>query len=87
MMIGHSTTKASKSGKVYNYYTCKNSGGSKPCKKKKVDKDTIEDIVVDECRVPHKPRDRNPLRLRGFSHFLARWLRNAFHSPNYKKLA
>ena len=50
MMIGHSTTKASKSGKVYNYYTCKNSGGSKPCKKKKVGKDTIEDTVVDECR-------------------------------------
>lgn len=57
MMIGHSTTKASRSGKVYNYYTCKNSGGSKPCKKKKVDKNTIEDIVVNECRKLLTPKN------------------------------
>jgi len=51
MMTGHCTNKSSKSGiKVYNYYKCKNSGGSKPCKKKIVGKDIIEDKVVDECR-------------------------------------
>lgn len=50
MMIGHSSNKISKNGIIYNYYKCKNSGGSNSCKKKMVHKDYIENIVVDECR-------------------------------------
>jgi len=57
MMIGHSTTKASKNGATYNYYKCKNQGGGKPCKKKMIDKDTIEDRVVDECRKLLTPKN------------------------------
>lgn len=48
-MIGHSANKTSKKGIIYNYYKCNNSGGSKPCKKKMVQKDYIEDIVINEC--------------------------------------
>lgn len=49
-MVGHSSNKVSKNGIIYNYYRCKNSGGSKPCKKKMVMKDYIEDLVVCECK-------------------------------------
>lgn len=49
-MIGHSSNQISKKGVIFNYYKCKNSGGTKPCKKKMVHKDYIEDRVVDECR-------------------------------------
>ena len=49
-MVGHSSNKISKKGIIFNYYKCKNSGGQKPCKKKMVHKDYIEDIVVNECQ-------------------------------------
>lgn len=50
MMIGHSSNQISKKGVIFNYYRCKNSGRKKPCKKKMVSKDYIEDIVVHECQ-------------------------------------
>lgn len=49
-MVGHSSNQISKKGVIFNYYKCKNSGGGKPCKKKMVHKDYIEDTVVKECR-------------------------------------
>lgn len=49
-MVGHSSNQVSKKGIIFNYYKCKNSGGGKPCKKKMVHKDYIEDIVINECR-------------------------------------
>lgn len=49
-MIGHSSNQISKKGVIFNYYKCKNSGGGKPCKKKMVQKNYIEDIVVAECK-------------------------------------
>lgn len=49
-MVGHSSNQISKKGIIFNYYKCKNSGGGKPCKKKMVHKDYIEDIVINECR-------------------------------------
>lgn len=49
-MVGHSSNQISKKGVIFNYYKCKNSGGKKPCKKKMVQKDYIEDIVIGECR-------------------------------------
>ena len=49
-MIGHSSNQVSKKGVIFNYYKCKNSGGGKACKKKLVIKDSIENIIVDECR-------------------------------------
>lgn len=49
-MVGHSSNQISKKGIIFNYYKCKNSGGQKPCKKKMVHKDYIEDIVVNECQ-------------------------------------
>lgn len=48
-MVGHSSNQISKKGIIFNYYKCKNSGGGKPCKKKMVHKDYIEDIVINEC--------------------------------------
>ena len=33
LMIGHSSNKISKGGIIYNYYKCKNSGRTRPCKK------------------------------------------------------
>ena len=48
-MVGHSSNQISKKGVIFNYYKCKNSGGSKPCKKKMVHKDYIEDVVINEC--------------------------------------
>ena len=50
MMIGHSSNQISKKGVIYNYYRCKNAGGSRPCKKKMISKDYIEDLVVNECK-------------------------------------
>ncbi len=50
LMIGHSSNKISKGGIIYNYYKCKNSGRTKPCKKKMVYKDYIEDVVIKECK-------------------------------------
>lgn len=47
MMTGFSGT--GKSGKVYRYYVC-NGTKKKLCKKKKVNKEYIEDLVVAECR-------------------------------------
>jgi len=47
MMIGYSGT--SKTGTMYHYYICKNSR-KKQCQKKLVNKQTIEDKVVLECR-------------------------------------
>lgn len=47
MMHGYCGT--SKTGKKYYYYTCKGTVAKK-CKKKNVNKDYIEDIVVRECR-------------------------------------
>ena len=47
MMTGFSGT--GKSGKVYRYYVC-NGTKKKACKKKKVNKEYIEDLVVNECR-------------------------------------
>lgn len=49
MMIGHSSNQISKKGVIFNYYRCKNSGGKRPCKKKMIQKDYIEDIVINEC--------------------------------------
>lgn len=50
MMIGHSSNQVSTKGVIYNYYRCKNAGGSRPCKKKMISKDYIEDLVVNECK-------------------------------------
>lgn len=49
-MVGHSSNQISRKGIIFNYYKCKNAGGGKPCKKKLVHKDYIEDIVINECR-------------------------------------
>lgn len=49
-MVGHSSNQMSKKGVIFNYYKCKNSGGKKPCNKKMIAKNYIEDIVVNECR-------------------------------------
>lgn len=57
MLVGHSSNQISTKGIIYNYYKCKNSGGSKPCKKKMVMKDYIEDIVVNECRALLTPKN------------------------------
>lgn len=46
MMIGYGGT--GKSGKVYHYYACKNAK-KKLCKKKIVDKQTIEERVITAC--------------------------------------
>ena len=49
-MIGHSSNKISKKGVIFNYYKCKNAGGAtKTCNKKMVDKNYIEDRVVEVC--------------------------------------
>ena len=50
MMIGHSSNQVSTKGVIYNYYRCKNAGGNRPCKKKMIGKDYIEDLVIRECR-------------------------------------
>lgn len=50
MMIGHSSNKVSKNGVIYNYYRCKDAGGKRPCKKKMISKDYIEDLVIKECK-------------------------------------
>ena len=50
MMIGHSSNQISKKGVIYNYYRCKNAGGKRPCKKKMISKDYIEDLVIKECK-------------------------------------
>ncbi len=47
MMTGFSGT--SKTGRLYNYYTCRNAK-IKLCDKKNVQKNYIEDLVVDEAR-------------------------------------
>lgn len=47
MMTGVSGT--SKTKKIYNYYTC-NGAKKKTCHKKPVQKEYIENLVVDECR-------------------------------------
>ena len=47
MMIGVSST--SQTGKKYNYYSCKNAI-KKECNKKKIQKDVIENIIVEEAR-------------------------------------
>ena len=57
MMVGHSSNQISTKGVIYNYYKCKNSGGGKPCKKKMVMKDYIEDVVVNECRKLLTPKN------------------------------
>ena len=57
MLIGHSSNQISTKGVIYNYYKCKNSGGKKPCKKKMVMKDYIEDIVVKECKALLTPKN------------------------------
>lgn len=49
MMIGHSSNQVSTKGVIYNYYRCKNAGGSRPCKKKMIQKDYLEDLVIREC--------------------------------------
>lgn len=56
-MVGHSSNQVSKKGVIFNYYKCKNSGGQKPCKKKMVHKDFIENVVVDECRKQLTPKN------------------------------
>lgn len=56
-MIGHSSNQISKKGVIFNYYKCKNSGGKKPCKKKMVHKDYIENAVIDECRKLLTPKN------------------------------
>lgn len=56
-MVGHSSNQISKKGVIFNYYKCKNSGGGKPCKKKMVYKDYIENVIVDECRKLLTPRN------------------------------
>jgi len=50
MMIGHSSNQVSTKGVIYNYYRCKNAGGNRPCKKKMISKDYIEDLVIKECQ-------------------------------------
>ena len=50
MMIGHSSNQISTKGVIYNYYRCKNAGGKRPCKKKMMGKDVIEDLVIKECK-------------------------------------
>lgn len=50
MMIGHSSNQVSTKGVIYNYYRCKNAGGSRPCKKKMIAKDYVEDLVIKECQ-------------------------------------
>lgn len=50
MMIGHSSNQVSTKGVIYNYYRCKNAGGKRPCKKKMIGKDYIEDLVIKECK-------------------------------------
>lgn len=50
MMIGHSSNKVSKNGVIYNYYRCKDAGGKRPCKKKMIGKDYIEDLVIKESK-------------------------------------
>ena len=50
MMIGHSSNQVSTKGVIYNYYRCKNAGGSRPCKKKMISKDYLEDVVIRECQ-------------------------------------
>lgn len=50
MMTGHSSNQISTKGKIFNYYKCKNQGSGKPCKKKMVHKDYIEDIIINKCR-------------------------------------
>lgn len=57
MLVGHSSNQVSTKGIIYNYYKCKNSGGGKPCKKKMVMKDYIEDIVVQECKALLTPKN------------------------------
>lgn len=57
MLVGHSSNQISTKGIIHNYYKCKNSGGSKPCKKKMVMKDYIEDIVVNACRALLTPKN------------------------------
>ncbi len=57
MMVGHSSNQISTKGIIYNYYKCKNSGGGKPCKKKMVMKDYIEDVVVRECKALLTPKN------------------------------
>ena len=57
MMIGHSSNQVSKRGVIFNYYKCKNHGSGKPCEKRMVHKDTIEDRVVDECRKLLTPKN------------------------------
>lgn len=47
MMIGHSGT--SKSGTMHHYYKCKGAI-KKACHKKPVNKDTIENLIVNKCR-------------------------------------
>lgn len=49
MMIGHSSNRVGKGGKIFNYYKCKKQGRTLPCDKKMVHKDTIEDRVVEVC--------------------------------------
>ena len=49
MMIGHSSNQVSTKGVIYNYYRCKNAGGNRPCKKKMIQKDYLEDLVIREC--------------------------------------
>ena len=49
-MIGHSSNQVSTKGVIYNYYRCKNAGGKRPCKKKMIGKDYIEDLVIQECK-------------------------------------
>jgi len=50
MMIGHSSNQVSTKGVIYNYYRCKDAGGTRPCKKKMVGKDYIEDAIIRECK-------------------------------------
>ena len=58
MLVGHSSNQVSKRGIIFNYYKCKNQGGSGgTCKKKMVHKDTIEDIIVNKCREQLTPQN------------------------------
>lgn len=59
MMIGHSSNQISTKGVIYNYYKCKNSGARKPCKKKMIMKNYIEDVVVEECKKLLTPKNIN----------------------------
>lgn len=48
-MVGYSATGGS--GKKYRYYACPGQfGKGHPCQKKKVSKDDLESLVLDECR-------------------------------------